>query len=128
MATQPPQPSFRLATVNIDCADAQAMAAFYGRLLGWPVTYRDDDFILMQGPAGGAGLSFQEEDWYRAPTWPERVDEQTKMIHLDINVDDLDVAVAYALAAGARLAEHQPRPDLRVLLDPAGHPFCLGVE
>ncbi len=41
MATQPLQPSFRLQTVNIDCADAQAMADFYGRLLGWDVTYRD---------------------------------------------------------------------------------------
>jgi hypothetical protein len=28
-------------------------------------------------------------------------------------------------AAGARLAEYQGREDLRVMLDPAGHPFCL---
>ena len=27
--------------------------------------------------------------------------------------------------AGATRAAHQPRDDLRVLLDPAGHPFCL---
>jgi hypothetical protein len=50
------------------------------------------------------------------------------MIHLDIKVDDLEAASAHALAAGARLAEHQPRADLRIMLDPAGHPFCLGVE
>src|SRR5581483_2420081 len=49
------RPSIRLATVNIDCADAQAMADFYGRLLGWEITLRDDDFILMRDPAGGAG-------------------------------------------------------------------------
>src|SRR5690242_744192 len=107
------RPAFRIQTVNMDCADAGAMAAFYGRLLGWEVTYRDDDFALMQDPTGGTGLSFQEEKWYRAPVWPEEPDEQTKMIHLDIKVDDLDAAVAYALAAGARLAEHQPRSDLR---------------
>jgi hypothetical protein len=23
------------------------------------------------------------------------------------------------------VAGHQPQPDVRVLLDPAGHPFCL---
>jgi Glyoxalase-like domain len=57
--------------------------------------------------------------------WPERRGEQDKMIHLDIKVNDLDAAVAHALAAGARLAEHQGRADVRVLLDPAGHPFCL---
>jgi len=82
----------------------------------------------MENPGGGAGLSFQEFPWYRPPVWPERPDEQHKMIHLDIRVDDLDAAVAHALAAGARLAEHQPRSDLRVLLDPAGHPFCLFLE
>jgi catechol 2,3-dioxygenase-like lactoylglutathione lyase family enzyme len=112
----------------MDCADAQAMADFYGRLLGWEVTYRDDDYISMQDPAGGAGLSFQEEEWYQPPVWPERPGEQTKMVHLDIKVNDLDAAAAYALSLGARLADHQPRADLRILLDPAGHPFCLCVE
>jgi catechol 2,3-dioxygenase-like lactoylglutathione lyase family enzyme len=112
----------------MDCADAEAMADFYGRLLGWTVTYRDRDFVLMQDPAGGTGISFQEEEWYREPVWPERPGEQTKMIHLDIKVDDLEAASEHALAAGARLAAHQPRPDLRIMLDPAGHPFCLGIE
>lgn len=45
------------------------------------------------------------------------------MMHLDIKVDDLDAAVVHALAAGARLAAHQAREDLRVMIDPAGHPF-----
>jgi len=40
-------------------------------------------------------------------------------------VDDLDVAGEQAAAAGATLAEFQPQPDVRVYLDPAGHPFCL---
>jgi catechol 2,3-dioxygenase-like lactoylglutathione lyase family enzyme len=128
MAKQPSLPSFQLAGVNIDCANALAMAGFYGRLLGWEVTYRDNDFISMRDPAGGAGLSFQEETWYQPPVWPEQPGELTKMIHLDIKVDDLDAAVADALAAGARLAEHQPRLDLRIMLDPAGHPFCLCLE
>ncbi|MBB6415142.1 hypothetical protein HDC93_000698 [Streptomyces sp. AK010] len=33
-----------------------------------------------------------------------------------------------AVAAGARLAGHQPQDDVRVLLDPAGHRFCLYRE
>lgn len=113
---------------NMDCADAQAMADFYGRLLGWEVAHRDHDFIALRDPRAGAGLSFQEEAWYQPPVWPERPGEQTKMVHLDIKVDDLEAAVAHALALGARLAEHQARADLRVLLDPAGHPFCLCLE
>jgi len=120
-----PQPFVRLETVNIDCADARAMADFYGHRLGWKVTLRDDGFILMRDPSGGTGLSFQERADYRPPVWPEEPGQQQKMIHLDIRVRDLEEAVAYALAGGARLADFQGREDLRVLLDPAGHPFCL---
>jgi hypothetical protein len=47
------------------------------------------------------------------------------MLHLDLQVDDLDAAGAHALACGATLASHQPQDDVRVYLDPAGHPFCL---
>jgi hypothetical protein len=47
------------------------------------------------------------------------------MMHLEIQVDDLVAGVAHAVAAGATLAEHQPQDDVRVCLDPAGHPFCL---
>jgi hypothetical protein len=47
------------------------------------------------------------------------------MMHLDIEVEDLEVAVADAVALGARVADFQPQDNVRVLLDPAGHPFCL---
>jgi catechol 2,3-dioxygenase-like lactoylglutathione lyase family enzyme len=115
--------------VNIDCADAEAMADFYGRLLGWEVTFRDGSgFVLMRDPAGGTGLAFQQESWYRPPTWPETPETQDKMMHLDIKAEDLEAAVAHALACGARLAEHQPQERVRVMLDPAGHPFCLFLD
>lgn len=47
------------------------------------------------------------------------------MIHLDVAVDDLAAGVAWAIDAGATLADYQPQTDVRVMLDPAGHPFCL---
>jgi catechol 2,3-dioxygenase-like lactoylglutathione lyase family enzyme len=122
------RPYLRLATICIDCADADAMADFYGRLLGWEVALREPDWVLMPDPAGGTGLSFQAEAEYREPVWPEQPDGQDKMLHLDIHVDDLDSAVAHALASGARLAEQQPQAGVRVLLDPAGHPFCLFLD
>jgi len=50
-------------------------------------------------------------------------------MHLDLAVDDLDQAEAEALRLGARPAAEQPAPDRwRVLLDPAGHPFCLSTQ
>jgi catechol 2,3-dioxygenase-like lactoylglutathione lyase family enzyme len=126
-------PDLRWTTVCIDCADAERLADFYCRLLGWQVAARDGHgWVQVGDPAGGVGLNFQSEDWYRPPTWPEKPAEQTKMLHFEIRVDDMDAAVAHAAAAGATVAPHQP-PDrdhgrLRVMLDPAGHPFCLFVE
>jgi len=122
------RPSFRLTTICIDCADAHVMADFYGRLLGWEVTLSEPNWALMRDPAGGTGLSFQAESGYREPTWPDRPNGQDKMLHLDIEVDDLDAAVEHAVASGARLAEHQPQARVRVMLDPAGHPFCLFLD
>jgi hypothetical protein len=49
------------------------------------------------------------------------------MEHLDIKVDDLGAATTWAIECGARLADFQPQDLVRVLYDPAGHPFCLFV-
>ena len=46
-------------------------------------------------------------------------------LHLDLQVTDLEGAAQDAVALGATMAEFQPQEDVRVLLDPAGHPFCL---
>ncbi|MFI0790339.1 VOC family protein [Streptomyces lydicus] len=119
------KPRFSLATVVVDCPDAQALAGFYRVLLGWEVKLSEADWVLLRNPEGGTGLSFQSEPDYRPPAWPELPAEQQKMLHLDIRVDDLDEAEAYTVALGAARAAWQPQDDVRVLLDPAGHPFCL---
>jgi hypothetical protein len=59
-------------------------------------------------PAGGIGPSFQAEEWYQPPLWPEEPGAQTKMLHFDIEVDDLEAAVAYVVALGGTVAAHQP--------------------
>lgn len=126
--TPPQAETIRLATVNIDCADAQALGDFYCRLLGWERAYEEEEFIIIRGPAGGAKLSFQKEACYVPPVWPEEPGQQQKSMHLDIQVADLDAAQAHALACGAVKAPQQYLDDCRVFFDPAGHPFCLFVE
>ena len=64
-------------------------------------------------------------DSYVPPVWPAGPGDRQMLMHLDIEVDDLDAAGAHAVATGATLAEFQPQDDVRVFLDPAGHPFCL---
>ena len=121
------QPQMALTGIVLDSPDARSLAAFYRQLLGWSVRQDESDWVTLSAPGGGAGLSFQTETAYVKPTWPAGPGDQQMMMHLDIRVDDLDVAGAHALAAGATLAEFQPQDDVRVYLDPAGHPFCLWV-
>ena len=115
----------RLSGVVLDSPDVSALAAFYRQLLGWEVDQDEPDWIKLKSPDGGAGLSFQTETAYVRPTWPAGPGDQQMMVHLDIDVDDLDVAGAHAVEAGAVLAAYQPQDDVRVYLDPDGHPFCL---
>ena len=133
------KPIVRWGGVCIDCFDAEELAQFYSRLLGWEVAHRDmpDDrkggagWIALRNPDGGIGLSVQAEEWYEPPVWPEQPGQLTKMLHFEMGADDLDAAVAYAVSLGATIAPHQPEDrsadELRIMLDPAGHPFCLGT-
>jgi catechol 2,3-dioxygenase-like lactoylglutathione lyase family enzyme len=118
-------PRMTLSGIVLGSPDAQVLAAFYRRLLGWAVEQDEPDWVKLSAPDGGPGLSFQTEADYVRPTWPAGPGDQQMMVHLDIAVDDLDAAGAHAVAAGAVLAEYQPQDRVRVYLDPAGHPFCL---
>jgi catechol 2,3-dioxygenase-like lactoylglutathione lyase family enzyme len=120
----------RLVGVCLDCADAPQLAQFYSRLLGWEVRGGDGEgWISIGDPAETVHLNIQAEEWYVPPVWPERPDAPHKMMHFEVLVADMEVAVAHAVAAGATMAIPQPADrdpsELRVMLDPAGHPFCL---
>jgi catechol 2,3-dioxygenase-like lactoylglutathione lyase family enzyme len=122
------QPRMSLSTVVLDAPDARELAGFYRRLLGWEVKADEGDWVLLRRPDEGTSLAFQTEQFYVRPVWPGTEGEPLMMLHLDIEVDDLEQAGAHAIAQGAVLAEFQPQDDVRVYLDPAGHPFCLWIE
>jgi hypothetical protein len=65
---------------------------------------------------------------YEPPVWPNTTGRQQMMMHLDIAVDDVDRAVAWAVQSGPTVAPVQPHVDVRVVLDPDGHPFCLFAD
>ena len=50
------------------------------------------------------------------------------MMHFDFQVADLEEAAAEAVRLGATVAEFQPQENARVMLDPAGHPFCMCLD
>ena len=122
-------PRLTVTGTNIDAPDANALADFYRRLLGWTTRTEEPGWVVIQPPASdqarGGTLNFQTESRYVRPVWPAGPGDQQMIMHLEIAVDDLEASVAYAVAQGATLAGFQPQEDVRVCLDPAGHPFCL---
>lgn len=105
-----------LRTVVVDCEDAHRAAHFYSKLLGWPITLEEPDWVLLRDPKGGTGLSFQTEEDYVRPVWPEEPGKPMKMLHLDFQVDDLPAAAAHALACGAVKSPQQFLEDQGVIV------------
>jgi hypothetical protein len=119
MADDQSQPATRLVAISLDCADPAALADFYLKLLGGEIGWRSAGSVGVRAP--GVVLAMQRVAGYRPPGWPG-----SSIVHLDLSAgQDLEPAVARAVAAGAVQAEDQPDPRWRVLLDPAGHPFCI---
>jgi catechol 2,3-dioxygenase-like lactoylglutathione lyase family enzyme len=128
--------ALRVTSVTIMAPDPRALAEFYARLLGRPVTTTEGPRDGEPPTAGWAQirplpetseptLNFEYETQWTQPAWPAEAGRQSATQHLDIWVTDLDEACAQAIEAGATLAPVQPQESVRVFLDPAGHPFCL---
>ena len=111
----------RLAMITLDCRDAEASASFWSAVLGWEVTASGDGYAMLQGPAHALGFGSVAD--HRPPEWPN--EHGTKQFHLDLAVDDLDAAERRCVDLGASVPDDQPGETWRVLVDPAGHPFCL---
>jgi Glyoxalase-like domain len=111
--------------VVLDAPDAGSLARFYASLLGWEL---GPEGAAVAPREGVAYLGFQTSPEYVRPVWPPAEGSQQMMMHLDFEVSDLETAVAHAVELGAHEAEYQPQDNVRVLLDPAGHPFCLYVD
>lgn len=115
--------------VNIDVPNLPRAEAFYTEALGLTVTRRFG--------TGGAELSGlpvrlylleKGEGTMGAGESPRTYARHWTPVHLDVVVDDLEAALARALAAGATV-DVPTRTDvwgkIVVLADPFGHGFCL---
>lgn len=115
----------RLVAVTLDCPDPHELAEFYRHVLGGQLRASNEDFVVLICD-GTTRLDFQRVSHHRPSQWP---DGETLNAHLDIAVDDLDHAEQQLSALGAVPATFQPDATrFRVLIDPAGHPFCIATS
>jgi catechol 2,3-dioxygenase-like lactoylglutathione lyase family enzyme len=113
--------------VVLDSGDSERLSDFYSELLGWKKFKPNAEFIMVfdESKEGAPFLLFQEIENYEPPVWPSTPGRQQTMAHLDFHVDDIGEGVKHAISCGAKLAGSQFDDSWRVLIDPAGHPFCI---
>lgn len=122
MADNSPVPVLKMTT--LDCAEPRALAAFWSELLGWEVAHVQDEYAMLTGPS--SALGFGQVPDYEPPAWPN--EHGSKQFHFDLACEDIEAAEARCVELGGTVPDDQPGETWRVVLDPAGHPFCLTDE
>jgi len=115
--------------INIDVPDVARAERFYGEAFGLTPSRRfGADGVELTGWASPVYLLAKAEGTTGAADQPRRYGRHWSPVHLDVVVDDLEAALARAVAAGAT-----PEGEIRTgawgrivtLADPFGHGFCL---
>jgi catechol 2,3-dioxygenase-like lactoylglutathione lyase family enzyme len=114
--------------VVLEAPDAGALARFYSVILGWPIVTDKPEWATIAPEGTVSYMAFNTSPEYVPPVWPAADGKQQMMMHIDVAVDDLGAAVEHAVELGATVADFQPQETVRVMLDPAGHPFCLYLD
>jgi predicted enzyme related to lactoylglutathione lyase len=115
--------------VNIDVPDLAAAERFYVQGFGLTATRRfGTEGVELTGWPARVYLLQKAEGTVGAAGQPRRYGRHWTPVHLDVVVDDIDLALARASAAGA-VAEGPVRTGawgrIVVLADPFGHGICL---
>ena len=111
--------ALQVAAVSLDCANPRELGLFYQQLLGGEILWANDGSVGVR--AGQVVLVAQRVAPYTPPAWPN-----SSIVHLDLAATpDLDTATAEAVRHGATLVQPQHDRRWNVLVDPAGHPFCI---
>lgn len=121
----------KLKTVILECKDIHQLSGFYSEFLGWPVVFKEENFIRLQSPESDMGIAVQYAEDYVVPVWPSEAEKQQMMVHVDFGVNnkrEMEEWADRAVKAGAVVAEAQyGGGEWITMIDPAGHPFCIVV-
>ena len=117
-------PRITATSVTVGSPDPVALARFYARLLDAEVAAEEPGWAQVRTER--LTLNFEQEAQWQRPVWPAEPGRPVATQHLDLWVDDLDASAAWAPGVRSDAwPSQQPQDDVRVMLDPDGHPFCL---
>ena len=114
-------PIGRPLAVTFDCHDPVRLSTFWQTLVGGSVEPATvgQDWVALNGVPVFGHLGFQKV--------PESKAVKNR-VHLDLDVDDIDVAVAASTAIGATVfggVVEEPTNWFQVMRDPEGNEFCF---
>ena len=95
-----------------------------GELRGWAIWHQDEDDAALDLGEGMLTRASRATPGYVRPVWPAETGSQQMRLDVDFEVTDLEAEAARAVQLAAELPYPQPQKNVRVLLNPAGHPFC----
>jgi len=95
-----------------------------GELRGWAIWHQDEDDAALDLGEGMLTRAARATPDYIRPVWPAETGSQQMRLDVDFEVTDLEAEAARAVQLAAELPYPQPQKNVRVLLNPAGHPFC----
>ena len=108
-----------IANITFDAADAEALARFWGEVLGWQVSSGASPAeASLVNPDGGTRLYFM-----RVPE-----DKQVKnRVHLDLEPEG-EATAEYARLTGLGATLIRREQGFSVLADPFGNEFCMAGD
>jgi predicted enzyme related to lactoylglutathione lyase len=109
-----------------DSADLASESRFWGEILNGTVKVYERFHMVFVDEKPVLGIQLAPN--HVPPDWPDGTQQQ---VHLDLWVDDVEVAHNEVVSLGAKLLK--PAEDetpgavdnYQVYADPAGHPFCI---
>lgn len=112
-----------LLAFTIDCSEPSKLADFYAKVLGWEVTYAEEEYAAIGD--GTTSIYFGRVADRKPVEWPS----PDKQFHIDLRVPDVERAVQEFIDLGATRPDFQPGEGKWVVMqDPQGHLFCVCPE
>ena len=99
----------RWQAICVDCADPGTLSRWWAELLGWRLTYEDDDEVVLEPPEGSKEDGVSPDLLFLKVPEPKR---DKVRLHIDLRPEDQAAEVARAEAMGAtRVDIGQGEPD-----------------
>lgn len=118
--------SIRVQCVNYDAIDPAAQARFWAELLGWRITFENDDESVLEPPEGSREDGIVPDILFlRVPA--DEVKTIKNRVHMDLRPEDQGSEVARIEKLGGSRVDVGQDDSVSwvVMADPEGNEFCV---